>query len=187
MYKRIDPFRTRTRVVCLDNFSIATVAGSATIRFSTGFDYYNLSNLSTLTDFTDQAASYFYVKIHGITVDILRSSDEATVSANMHGTSIYLNYYPTSSSTSFGPSSMSRTESTYKLDLMTFNKQKVFLPIYNLMYKGAVGTDAVFLNNAVMMDTSDVQYLKGELAMSSDNGTVNAAAILLFNLRVSIP
>jgi hypothetical protein len=172
-------------VVCLDNFSIASVAGAATIRFSTGFDYYNISNLSTLTDFTDQAAIYFYVRIHGITVDVLRCVDELTVAGNLHGTSIYLNYYPTSSSTSFGASSMSRTESTYKVDLMTFDKQKIFLPIYDLMYKSTVGADAVFLNNSIIMDTVDVQYLKGELAMSSDNGTVNAAAVLLFNIRLS--
>lgn len=169
----------------MDNFSIATVAGSSTIRFSTGFDFYNISNLSTLTDFTDQAASYFYVQIHGITVDILRSADESTVSGNLHGSSIYLNYYPTSSSTSFGASSMSRTESAYKLDLMTFNNQQVFLPIYDLLYKTSVGADAIMMNNSVVMDTSDVQYLKGELAMSSDNGTVNAAALLLFNIRLS--
>jgi len=155
--------------------------GTSNIVFTTSVSqlWYNIANLSTLQDFVDNSVFEFAL-IRKMTVTLTRAADEVTMYNSTHGNSIYLGYNPTLVSSPIPYSYISRDVTSYKVDTLTFSPQAVMLPMLNVWYPGAAGE----YNNTVINPYSDVQNLYGQLSIASDNTTVNAATIKLFNVKV---
>ncbi len=98
-----------------------------------------------------------------------------------HGSSLYLTYYPLYLSLPVPYSYASRDVTAYKIDVMTFNKQVVIIPMLDVWYTDSTGTQ---LNNSKINTISSVGLLLGELAITSDNSVVNAAQEKLFSVKV---
>jgi hypothetical protein len=161
------------------------VAGSADIRFSVGpTNYYNFKTLASLPDFTEQSDSYFYCRLNHVVIELVRSVDESTMLSSVNGGSIFLSYQPTVSSAAVSYALASRDQSAYKLDLMTFDKQVLRCPIYNIQYPTTIVATVITLNSSEMLDCTLMASIQGQLNVVSDNATVNAAAVKLFSMIV---
>ncbi len=106
--KTIKPLSVRSKVICTDSLTIQANAASAIINFSTGTQFYDLKNLFSLVDFTDASSSYRCFKLHGISLEIVRTVDEATILANTRGFSTFIGYYPDLYSTVVSHSTLSK-------------------------------------------------------------------------------
>jgi len=180
LYKTINPLKTKSKVVCSDNLSISTFVGTPLISLtgSVSAQYYNIAQLALLQDFIDNSI-FEFAKIERVVFTLTRSADETTMYNGTHGCSINLGYYPTLISSAIPFATLARDVTSYKIDTMTFEPQAVCLPMLNVWYPGAAGE----YNNSVKNPYSDVQNLYGQLAIASDNTTVNAATVKLFNVK----
>jgi hypothetical protein len=185
LYKTIDPFSTKSKVLCTDNVSIIATNGAPDIIFSNGFNYYNLANLSTLTDFTEQSDSYFFAKIDSLCIDLIRACDETTMQSATFGTNIYLAFLPNARSTTPSYASLARNQSAYQIDTMTFDPQKIVIPMPDVSQLHTTGGVDYWLNSSHQMLVSHIQYLVGQLAINTNNTTNHGATVLsLFNLKL---
>jgi len=161
LYKVIIPTRTSSRVLCTDNFFLSTVAASANIVFSgINAKSYDFAALINTTDWSENAAVYRYAKIHSVSFEISRVVDESTAYANLHGSALYLDHNPDLLSTAPSFANISRSESAYELDQLTFNSQKVTIPMLNISYQTAAnGT----FNNTWTMPVAFIPDIYGGL------------------------
>jgi len=163
-----------------------TVNGSPEIVFSSGTTYYDISGISGWTDFTDQSDSYLYIKLNSIVLDIIRTTDESTMAANMHGGDIFLNYYPSINGTQLTYNALSRDINSYRIDTMTFDEQKVVIQIPDLLsYRLSGGVD-YWLNPSKCILMSLFQYLTGEIAIRTSNTINNNNVVLLFKVKIKV-
>jgi len=180
LFKFINPFETGTTIKCIDNTYITSGVSNADIFFSSGAAlYYNFNYLSTLTDFVEAAAMYRYFRLKKVELVIERVVDENTMLANLHGASLFIAYDPVLESTSTPYSTISRDQSAYKIDQMTFDPQVVQAPIYNVL-----AFDSEKTNNSVYLSTGRAGEIGGEFCLASDNATLNVSAVRLFNVKV---
>jgi hypothetical protein len=122
--KVLNPLATYSNIVCRDNFSISTKAGSADVVFSHNNEKYsNFNRLFTLDDFSDASGMYQYVKLNSITVEITRAVDEATITSALAGSALFINQYPTVQGIAPSYALISASDSSYKIDTLTFSKQ----------------------------------------------------------------
>ena len=110
--------------------------------FSTGNTYYNMSSIFNWSDYTEQSDAYLFVKFNRIILDIVRTTDEATMVSNQRGGDIYLTYYPHISSTTVAYNLISRDVNSYRIDPMTFDEQKVVINLPDFLgYSISGGVD----------------------------------------------
>jgi hypothetical protein len=98
--------------------------------------------------------------------------------------SIWLLYYPTYTDYSPPVADVKRNQLSYKLDLMTFEKQHIICPTADIQSFTQTGADYVNINSSEFMETDRIQYLKGQLAIASDNSNTNANTTNLFSITV---
>lgn len=110
--------------------------------------YYNLSRLSSLADYTENS-EYEFVRLHKVSIELVRASDETATFNQLHGSSVFLAYYPILKGVTMPYNIVSRDATAYKIDLMTFDKQTLSLPIENILYQNTT-TGATFNNSAIM-------------------------------------
>lgn len=77
----------------------------------------------------------------------------------------------------------SRDATSYQIDLMTFEKQYVILPIYNLFYTNS--TTNRMCNNSATNTYGFFADMDGQVSISSNNSVANIASVPLFNVKVS--
>ncbi len=164
--------------------TLSTVAASSDIVFGGLGLYTNLSDITTLTDYTEQSDSYYFCKINKIVVDIVRTADEATLNANLRGGDIYINYYPQLTTTPVLYSTLSRDETSYRIDPMTFDTQRIVIDLPDFIGISQSGTTEYWLNATKFNIVGYLQYLSGELAIRTSNSIVNAAAVSLFTYKI---
>jgi hypothetical protein len=180
------PMAQRTKMVLSSSEFLTTVNGSPEIAFSSGNNYYNVSNISSLSDFTEQSDSYIFFKINKIVLDIVRTTDEATMVSKLRGGDIYLGYYPHYNTTSVTYSDLSRNVNSYRIDPMTFDEQKVVIIIPDLLgYRASGGVD-YWLNLSKHSYVGFLQYATGEIAIRTSNTTNNDSVTLLFKIKIKI-
>jgi len=96
-------------------------------------------------------------------------------------------YNPDVKSASVPVGSMKRNHVAYELDLMTFDKQVVKCPFSDIQLPcntGVVFGDYITINNAVPMQTSLVEYIRGQFSIASDNTRTGAESTRLFSIAV---
>jgi len=117
-------------------------------------------NIINTVDWAENAAVYRYAKIHSVSFEISRVVDESTAYANLHGSALFLDHNPDLLSTAPTFANISRSESAYELDQLTFNSQKVTIPMLNISYQTAAnGT----FNNTWTMPVSFFPDIYGGL------------------------
>jgi hypothetical protein len=127
---------------------------------------------------------YKFVKIHGITLEIVRAVDEATITSALSGASVYFNQYPTEQGVAPSLDLISANDSTYKIDTLTFSKQLLKLPVYDVLYTTLIGLSPVTYSTGRMMQCPLVEYMSGMMALGSDNTNVAESAVKLFSVLV---
>lgn len=182
LYKTINPISQRTKAVVSYLEIFTSQNGSAEITFSSGNTFLNLAGVCSTTDFSNTADAYLYFMLDSVTIDLVRSTDEATIVTNLRGQDIYLNYYPSLISTAVSYGDISVDNNSYKIDTMTFDDQKVVIkpPNYLALITNA-GVD--YWLNPKLMEVRYATLLPGEIAMRSNNSTNNNATTTLFKLR----
>ncbi len=185
LYKNINVMRSISNVICTANISIVAVNGVPDFTFSTGNVYYNLSNLSGLSDFTDQTDSYYFYKLNGITIDLERTADETTIQSAMNGTSLYLAFYPQLKSTNQVYADLSKLQSAYRIDTLTFDPQKLVLTLPNVDLLTTAGGVDYWYNYKNNFVTSQCANMPGQLSLAYNNTTNHGAtALSIFNLVI---
>lgn len=184
LYKTIKPLSIKSKVICTDTLTIQANAASAVINFSSGTQYYDFKNLFNLVDFTDASSSYRCFKLHGVSLEIIRTVDEATILANTRGFSTFIGYYPDLYSTVVSHATLSKNQLFYNVDPMTFDKQYVNCPSVDMDYLASNGGDIVTLNNSKIMPISSASVLGGQINIACGNSTVNAATLNLFSVLI---
>jgi len=106
--------------------------------------------------------------------------DESTVYSAIHGNALFFDCNPDQLSNAPTFANISRSESAYELDLLTFNAQKVTLPMLDIFYQTAVNGG---FNNTWLMPVGFFPDIYGGLVTNCSNTTVNAAAINLYSIR----
>jgi hypothetical protein len=126
LQKVLNPFITHSLIKCIDNTYIQTGVSTPDLFFTaTNQHYYNLSNLAVLTDFIEVVDMYRYFRLRKVDFVFERVVDEATMYARTSASPIFINYDPTMESITVPYSTVSRDQSAYKLDMMTFEPQMV--------------------------------------------------------------
>lgn len=141
--------------------------------------FYNFSNLATLTDFVENTGMYQYFRILKVQLILERSVDESTMMNGIHGSSLLLNYNPTYTSVNYPFSALSRDQSAYKIDQMTFDPQVVEAPIYNIQ-----AYESSLINNSMYLPTERAGEIGGQFCLASDNTTLNSTTVKLFNVKI---
>ncbi len=184
LYKIINPIAQRTNIVVTATNILKANAGSPDITFASGSTFYNISTITSLTDFIDSADSYLYCRISKITVDIVRSSDESTVSANLRGNDIYINYYPNLVGSIVSYADLSRDINSYRVDPMTFDLQKIVCIVPSMInYNLAAGVD-YWIDPTKFNLITNLSNILGEIVINTGNTVNNAATLALFTLKM---
>jgi hypothetical protein len=182
----MNPFSTKTRIIAMDNMYIQNSVGTDRITYTNGQSYYNLSTLWGLTDYFDVKDHYSFVKLNSVSFEITRVADEATIRDSCNG-SIWLHYAPDLSNTVETAANLKRNQSSYEIDLMTFDKQLIVCPFSNIQLESQTGIivgDFITINNHVPMVTNLVKYIQGQLSLASDNTRTGAESKRLFSIVV---
>lgn len=185
-YKILYPISQAVKTTLSFSDTIQTVNGSPEVVFGSSGLYWNLNSIAGLTDFTEASTGFKFVKFVQIQVDIIRTADEASMFTNLRGGDIYLNYYPDSSSLPFSYADISRDINSYRIDVMTFDTQRILikLPDYTVNFNS--GGNLYWLNAIKNMIIGHVQYLNGEIAIKTANSINNTAALVLFKLLFKV-
>ena len=117
-------------------------------------------------------------------MELVRAVDETAMFNQVHGSYIYLAYYPVLSSIAMPASVLSRDSTAYRIDLMTFDPQYLALPIYNLNYVKSTAS-SVTANNSAINPIGFFADMDGSIVVASDNTTSNIASIPLFSVRMT--
>ncbi len=187
LYKVINSVSQATPFVLSYADTLQTVNGTAEIVFGSNTAlYWDLSSIATLSDFTEQSDGFRFVKVKRITVDILRTSDEVTMFSNLRGGDVYINYYPDIFSSSVTYADLSRDINSYRIDVMTFDPQRIVVPIPDYAgYNINAGID-YWLNPSKTITLGQLPYVSGQLAIRTSNTTNNNAVVVLFKLMFKI-
>ncbi len=183
LFKEINPMATSSRVLCSETIQIRSTNASPEIQFSNGQLYYNINNIYAYSDFSNQIPNYYFARILNITVEMTRSCDETTMYNNTHGSNLFFGYYPT---TSTNPvySYVSRNQSFYKIDTMTFEKQVVRIKLPDIYQTVTdAGVDYSF-SMRKSLQTSFFDFCPGEFVIATDNTTNNNSVVPLFTLLI---
>ncbi len=178
------PLSTSALIVCTEMIAVSSVSGTADISFSRASVYspsYDLNNLFTLTDFSE-TAEYEFCRLLNVTMEFVRSADETSMFNNVKGGSVLLTYYPILQGIAMPYSVTSRDQTSYALDLMTFDPQVITLPIYNIEYVGS--SSGKTSNNTTIHPRNFFQDFDGQLSISSSNTSANIASVPLFSVKV---
>jgi len=183
--KQIQPYSVKSSVIANSTSAVQLIANNATsdIKFSTGDTFYNLNSVAVYDDFTEQSDSYYFCKVESVQVEITRTADESTMNSNLHGCMLLINYYPQITSTNLNFSTLYRSQNTYQIDTMTFDKQLISVPMNGPHYLATTGGVDYWLKPNNFNITSHVQFLQGQFSVYSNNTTNNAALVPLFGLR----
>jgi hypothetical protein len=167
----------------MDDFYIRCKPLSNDITFSNNTSYYNFSTLSTLADYNEHKNAYLFFKLKSVSFEICRVVDETTMLDSTSG-SIWLLYFPTAQNFTPSVSEVKRNQVSYKIDLMTFDKQTIICPISSIQTFVQTGADYVTVNSAIPLETINAQHLKGQFTVVSDNTNTNPNILNLFSVTV---
>ena len=123
------------------------------------------------------------MRLKSVSFEISRVVDETTMLDSTTG-SIWLLYYPTSTNFTPSVSEVKRNQVSYKIDLMTFDKQVVVCPIASIQTFTQTGADYTTINSALPLETINAQFIKGQLTVASDNTNTNQNIVNLFSVTV---
>jgi len=168
-------------VVCTEAIAIVSTTGIPAISFAGNADY-NFRRLGGLADFIDHSSHYAYYKLNKVEVNLVRSVDETSMFTNTKGCNVLLTYYPDLTSASVPYAITSRDQTSYRIDLMTFEEQKIMCPMINIEYTSSSG--AFTMNNTKWQSISRVSDLDGELVISDNNTVVVPAGTKLFSMEI---
>ncbi len=186
LYKTVLPISQKTSMVLSHSEYLSTINGSPEITFSTGNNYYDIASASSWTDFTEQSDSYLFLRLKKVVMSIVRTTDEATMVANMRGGDIYVNYYPQINTTSYTYAALSRDVNSYRIDPMTFDEQKIVIQFPDYAGYRLVGGVDYWLNLNKIIAVTHLQYSTGEIALRTSNTTNNAAVSILFKVKINL-
>lgn len=159
-------------------------AASGTINYSSGISYYNMNTLDTLSDFVELSTGFNFFKLHQVVIELSRAVDESTMMSNLHGSTLYMNYYPTIYNTVVPYADVARNVTSYKVDTMTFDGHRLIVPILPILYPTSVSSDLASFNQANIMPLAMTPYIGGQVTVQSNNSTANASTVLLFSVTV---
>jgi hypothetical protein len=96
--------------------------------------------------------------------------------------SIWLQYFPTAQNFTPSISEVKRNQVSYKIDLMTFDKQTVVCPMADIQSFAQTGADYVTMNSLIPIETINALHYKGQLSVVSDNTNTNPNIVNLFSV-----
>jgi len=104
--------------------------------------------------------------------------------ANLHGAKLVCYYDPDNINTTYSFSIVSRNETAYTFDSMTFNQQNLLAPIPKLLAKDSAATPTHVLLNGIL-PYGEFQYIPGTVQLAHDNSANNVGITTLFQVVVS--
>jgi hypothetical protein len=155
--------------------TISSVSGNKNIIFTTlGVQYFNLTNLVALADYTNLLGSYQMCRIRGLRLIVNRIIADNSLSAvysNGVMPPLFIAYLPTQSSTTL--STVTAVESALKIDPFSVKAQSREWRLQPFQGNGVVESVSTAFDITQWFGTSGSTNLPGELVVSN-SGNVNA-------------